>query len=155
VTDIRLEPWGEDDLPLLRKTLGDPEMTRHLGGPESEEKLVERQRRFERLADSGTGHMFRIVEDETGESVGSVGYWQRDWRGEEIYEIGWMVVPQFQGRGIAVAATRRQSSTPARRADAAASTPSRASIMRPRTRSAGSSASSLPGTSSSSIRRAT
>jgi len=105
VTDIRLEPWGEDDLPLLRKTLGDPEMTRHLGGPESEEKLVERHRRFERLAASGTGHMFRIVDDETGESVGSVGYWQRDWRGEEIYEIGWMVVPQFQGRGIAAAAT--------------------------------------------------
>jgi RimJ/RimL family protein N-acetyltransferase len=105
MTDIRLEPWGEDDLPLLRKTLGDPEMTRHLGGPESEEKLVERQRRFERLADSGTGHIFKIVENATGEPVGSVGYWQRDWRGEEIYEIGWMVIPEFQGRGIAVAAT--------------------------------------------------
>ena len=25
--------------------------------------------------------------------------------GEEAYEVGWMVVPEFQGRGIAVAAT--------------------------------------------------
>jgi RimJ/RimL family protein N-acetyltransferase len=105
VTGIRLEPWGEDDLPLLRKTVGDPEMTKHLGGPESEEKLVERQRRLEPLADSRTCHMFKIVDEATGEPVGSVGYWQRDWRGEEIYEIGWMVIPEFQGRGIAAAAT--------------------------------------------------
>jgi RimJ/RimL family protein N-acetyltransferase len=36
--------------------------------------------------------------------VGSVGYWQREWHGEEIYEIGWMVVPEFQGRGTRPAA---------------------------------------------------
>jgi RimJ/RimL family protein N-acetyltransferase len=107
MTGIRLEPWGADDLPLLRKTLGDPEMTKHLGGPESEEKLVERQRRLERLADSGAGHMFKIVDEATGEPVGSVGYWRRDWHGEEIFEIGWMVTPEFQGRGIAAAATAK------------------------------------------------
>lgn len=33
---VRLEPWGEGDLALLKKLMGDPEMTRHLGGPESE-----------------------------------------------------------------------------------------------------------------------
>jgi RimJ/RimL family protein N-acetyltransferase len=37
--------------------------------------------------------------------VGSVGFWTKDWQGDLIYEIGWMVVPEFQGRGIAVAAT--------------------------------------------------
>jgi RimJ/RimL family protein N-acetyltransferase len=107
VTTIRLEPWGEGDLPLLRKTLGDPEMMKHLGGPESEEKLLERQRRFEGLADSGAGRMFKIVDDGIGEAVGSVGYWPREWRGEEVYEIGWMVIPEFQGRGIAAAATEQ------------------------------------------------
>jgi RimJ/RimL family protein N-acetyltransferase len=105
VTSIRLEPWDEDDLPLLRKTLGDPEMTEHLGGPETEEKLAERQRRFERLAETGAGRMFKIVDKETGQAVGSVGYWHRDWQGDEVYEIGWMVIPEFQGRGIAAAAT--------------------------------------------------
>jgi RimJ/RimL family protein N-acetyltransferase len=105
VTGLRLEPWGDGDLPLLRRTLGDPEMTRHLGGPESEEQLVERQQRFERLAESGTGRMFKIVDEESGEPAGSVGYWDREWGGEEIYEIGWMVLPEFQGRGIAAAAT--------------------------------------------------
>jgi len=107
MTEIQLEPWGEGDLPLLRRTLGDPEMTRHLGGPENEEKLRDRQLRFERLADSGEGHMFKIVDAATGEGVGSVGYWQRDWRGQDVYEIGWMVLPEHQGRGIAAAATRQ------------------------------------------------
>ena len=41
----------------------------------------------------------------TGAAAGSVGYWHRDWQGEEVYEIGWMVLPEFQGRGIAAAAT--------------------------------------------------
>jgi RimJ/RimL family protein N-acetyltransferase len=107
MTGIHLEPWGEDDLPLLRRTLGDPAMTEHLGGPESEEKLLERQARLERLAESGKGRMFKIVDDASGAGVGSVGYWQREWHGEEVYEIGWMVIPEFQGRGIAALATEQ------------------------------------------------
>lgn len=59
---VRLEPWGEGDLPLLERLLGDPEMTVHLGGPESVEKLAERQVKYERLPDSGMDRMFMIVE---------------------------------------------------------------------------------------------
>ncbi|HEV8565352.1 MAG TPA: GNAT family N-acetyltransferase [Actinomycetota bacterium] len=102
---VRIEPWGEDDLLILEKTMGDPEMTKYLGGAESDEKLAERQRKFERLADSGTGRMFKVVDVATGEAVGSVGYWDKTWRGEEVYEIGWFVIPEFQGRGIASTAT--------------------------------------------------
>ena len=94
---VRIEPWGEGDLPLLEKLTGDPAMMEHLGGPESPEKIAERQARYER-ADSG---MFKIVDVATGEAVGSVGFWPRSWRGEEVNEIGWSVVPAFQGRGIA------------------------------------------------------
>jgi hypothetical protein len=32
---VRIEPWGDEDLPILRKTLADPEMTTYIGGPES------------------------------------------------------------------------------------------------------------------------
>jgi RimJ/RimL family protein N-acetyltransferase len=102
---VRLEPWGKGDLPLLRRIMGDPTMTEHLGGPENEEKLVERQARYERL-EPGTGAMFKIVDEETGEAAGSVGYWEKDWRDGTVYETGWSVLPEFQGRGIAVAATR-------------------------------------------------
>lgn len=102
---VRLEPWGKDDLALLEKTMGDADMTKHLGGPESREKLAQRQIRYERLADSGKGRMFKIVDETTGDATGTVGYWERMWRGEDVYEIGWSVLPGFQGRGIARSAT--------------------------------------------------
>ncbi|HLZ21686.1 MAG TPA: GNAT family N-acetyltransferase [Ktedonobacterales bacterium] len=101
---VRIELWGAGDLPLL-KQLNSLEMTAHLGGPESDEKLAERQTRYERLADSGDDRMFKIVVAVTGEAVGSVGYWARSWHGEQVYEMGWGVLPAFQGRGIAAAAT--------------------------------------------------
>jgi RimJ/RimL family protein N-acetyltransferase len=72
-------------------------MTEHLGGPESPEKIAERQARYVRTK-SG---LFKIVDEESGEGVGWVGYWPRTWRDDEVYEIGWAVLPRFQGRGIA------------------------------------------------------
>ena len=42
----RIEPWGAEDLPLLRK-LNEPEMTEHVGGPEPPEKVAERQSRYQ------------------------------------------------------------------------------------------------------------
>ena len=106
MADVRLEPWSEGDLPLLRRLMGDRAMTEHLGGPESEEKLVKRQARYERVGEPGAGRMFKIVDPETGDAMGSVGYWEKDWRGGTVYETGWSVLPEFQGRGVAVAGTR-------------------------------------------------
>ena len=98
---MRLEPWGEGDLWLLERMMGDPAMMEHLGGPESPEKIAERQGRYELAAGSGQGGMFKIVD---GEPAGSVGYWERNWRDQRVYELGWMVLPEFQGRGLAAAA---------------------------------------------------
>ena len=98
---VRIEAWGEGDLLLLQKSMGDPEMTQHLGGPESPKQIAERHARLQRLADSGQGRWFKIVDEDTGESVGSVGYWERVWRDEAVYEIGWSVLPPFQGKGVA------------------------------------------------------
>jgi RimJ/RimL family protein N-acetyltransferase len=97
---VRLERWSKSDLGLLEQLLGDPAMTEHLGGPESPEKIAERHERYLK-AESG---LFKVV-DETGESAGWVGYWPRTWRDQDVYEIGWAVLPAFQGRGIAGAAT--------------------------------------------------
>ena len=106
MTAVRIEPWGPDDLPLVEKVMGDPRMTEHLGGPESPEKLAERQERYAAIGGTGKGRMFKIVDIATGEGVGSAGYWERDEGGVAVWETGWSVIPEFQGRGIAAAAMR-------------------------------------------------
>ncbi|MEW2297265.1 GNAT family N-acetyltransferase [Streptomyces sp. NPDC006743] len=99
-TAVRLEPWGEDDLWLLRLH-NSPEMTAHLGGPESEEKLAERHRRYLELP---AGRMYRVVSAADGATAGSIGFWERSWRGETVWETGWAISPAFQGRGLAARA---------------------------------------------------
>jgi RimJ/RimL family protein N-acetyltransferase len=101
---IWLRPWAADDLPLLELLMGDPRMTEHLGGPEPPEKLVERNERYARIGGSGTGAMFVICEGSDATGVGSIGYWEREWQGEPVWETGWSVVPEAQGRGIATRA---------------------------------------------------
>jgi len=92
----RLVPWGPKDEPLLHALLGDPAMMVHLGGPETAEKIAERQARYVK-----DPRQHKIVVD--GQGVGWVGYWERG----EDYEVGWSVLPGFQGRGIAADATRQ------------------------------------------------
>ena len=43
--------------------------------------------------------MFKIVEMASGAQVGPVGFWTKEWRDGQVYETGWMVVPEFLGDG--------------------------------------------------------
>jgi len=104
VSDVRLEPWAEEDLPLLHKLLGDPAMMEHLGGPESDEQILRRHQRYLHLPDDGIDHMFTVILVPSGERVGSVGYWKKTWREQSVYEMGWLILPGYQGRGIATKA---------------------------------------------------
>jgi RimJ/RimL family protein N-acetyltransferase len=105
--NVRIEPWGADDLWLEQKLMGDPAMTTYLGGPESDEKIAARHARFLELPVSGKGQMFKIIDVATGEAIGGVGYWEREQSGETVYEMGWGVLLPFQGRGVARQATRQ------------------------------------------------
>jgi RimJ/RimL family protein N-acetyltransferase len=100
---VVLEPWAEDGLELLR-ALNTPEMTAFLGGPESEEKVADRHRRYLDPEENGT--MFRVVMLPEHVVVGSTGFWEHEWDGEPAYETGYGIRPEFQGRGLAAAATR-------------------------------------------------
>ena len=100
---VSIAPWAPGDLDLLHRLLGDAEMTAHLGGPESPEKIEERHARY--LAGRPGEFAFRVSLGAAREGVGWVGYWEQAWHGEDVYEIGWSVVPEMQGRGIASAAT--------------------------------------------------
>lgn len=102
---VTLEAWSDADLALLWRS-NTPEMTSFLGGPESDEKVLDRHSRYLRYwaEDPQTAWTFHVLVDD--EVVGSVGYWRRepDDPGNDELEIGWAVVSTAQGRGIASAA---------------------------------------------------
>jgi RimJ/RimL family protein N-acetyltransferase len=102
--ELFLEPWTDADLDIELRA-NTPEMTEFLGGPEPAEQIRARHVRFLDLPASGTGQMFRIALP-GAPAAGSVGYWEREWRGGTVYEMGWHVLPEYQGRGVAGAATR-------------------------------------------------
>ena len=97
---VRLEPWGEGDLGLVEQLFGDPRMMQHLGGAQPAAQNRQRLLRYA-APDSGT---FKIVDLDSGDGVGFVGFWALEWQGEHVLETGWSVIPAFQGRGIATAA---------------------------------------------------
>lgn len=101
---ITLHRWTDDDLPLLHMTLGSAEMMEHLGGVETPEQIAARHQRY--LNDSPGGGMFTIRINGGAVTAGSIGFWDRKWRAVDVYETGWMVLPQFAGEGIASAAAR-------------------------------------------------
>jgi RimJ/RimL family protein N-acetyltransferase len=78
-----------------------PEMKAFLGGVEPDDRAADRHRRI--LADPLTP-MLLIVVPEAADPVGSVGCWERAWQGETLWEMGWQILPAFQGRGLATAA---------------------------------------------------
>ncbi|MET0932168.1 MAG: GNAT family N-acetyltransferase [Mycetocola sp.] len=97
---VRIVPWSDADQPVLERS-NTPEMTRYLGGPESPEKIVERQAKFLRLWESGEARMFTIHVDGIPDAVGSVGYWTTTWHDAHVYESGWSIATAYQGRGFA------------------------------------------------------
>jgi RimJ/RimL family protein N-acetyltransferase len=99
---IALLPWDQSGLELLR-ALNTPTEKLHLGGIESEAKTLDRHRRYLTYHRPGEVEMLRIAAN--GGVVGSVGYWERDDAGEQVYEIGWELLPLVHRRGIGTAAT--------------------------------------------------
>jgi RimJ/RimL family protein N-acetyltransferase len=103
-THLRLEPWDERGLAFERRA-NTAEMNAYLGGPEPDSAVLARHARILEFAATGKGRMFLIMVPESPDPAGSVGYWEKEWGGETVYEMGWKVLPAFQGRGLAVAAT--------------------------------------------------
>lgn len=100
---VRIEPWTEGDLEVLRRNNA-PDMMTHLGGPETDAQVVARHARYLALNERDTGQMFRIVLLPQRLAVGGIGVWDSEWRDEVVYETGWSVLPEHHGRGIATAA---------------------------------------------------
>lgn len=103
---IKLRPWEEGDLPLLERLMGDPGMTRYLGGPETPEKIRKRHQRYVEAKQTDHTRVFVIVTSPENIPSGSVVYWEREQLGQQVWEIGWSTLPEFQGQGIATKATQ-------------------------------------------------
>ncbi len=95
---VSIRPWSEQDFALLERLMADQAKT----GTGALDQARTRHERFLRSGEtSRQGPMFAIVLGADGQAVGTIGYWQRVWQGQHLWEIGWSVLPEFQGRGIA------------------------------------------------------
>jgi RimJ/RimL family protein N-acetyltransferase len=113
MTDIHLAPWTPEAFAVLQ-AMNSPEATEFLGGPESEEKLLDRQQRYLSLPPGQ--RMMQIVLDD-GEAVGNIGFWEREWDGEPGYETGYGILPTHWKRGLASAALHLVAEMAARDGD--------------------------------------
>lgn len=96
---VELQVYTDADFALSEALETDPEVMRELGGPIEREKLPEIHQR--RLA---APWWFKIVVEEGGPGVGTIGVWETEHGDETLHETGWMVLPAYQGQGIASAA---------------------------------------------------
>jgi RimJ/RimL family protein N-acetyltransferase len=100
VRRVDLIPYDEGDLALTEALECDPDVMRHLGGAVDRADLADVHRRRAEKED----WYFKIVPEAGSPPAGTIGIWDSEWGGAPIHEIGWMVLPAFQGRGIATRA---------------------------------------------------
>jgi RimJ/RimL family protein N-acetyltransferase len=104
---MELRDISMDDLALYESLLTDPDMMTELGGPLPREGLEEKLRGIVDEVQAGKTWYFTIIPDEADAApAGTVCIWDHALEGEPISEIGWMILPRFQGRGLATGAVR-------------------------------------------------
>src|SRR5215212_9533528 len=96
---MELRTYTKADYALTEALETDADVMRELGGPIDPEKLPVIHRG--RLADPW---WFTIGVEAGAPPVGTIGIWETRHDGETLHETGWMVLPEYQGRGIASAA---------------------------------------------------
>ena len=105
---MRLRDVELGDVSAYVRMRCDPVMMAELGGPLPREGIEEKVARDVQAAAAGDAWIKMIIPGEAAREVaGSVSLWSHDGAGgEPITEIGWMVLPEFQGRGLAKQAVR-------------------------------------------------
>jgi RimJ/RimL family protein N-acetyltransferase len=103
---MRLVPITADDEDLTVRLECDPEMMLHIGGPRQEADVRASHKRRLDSMEKGDDRMYKIVVDDSDEVLGTIGIWRVDWKGPQTYEMGWFVLPEHQGKGVATEAAR-------------------------------------------------
>ena len=103
---ISLVPITADDEDLAVRLECDPVLMLHIGGPRPEADVRASHKRRLVLMKKGEARMYKIVAENSAEVLGTIGIWKIDWQGPHAYEMGWFVLPEYQGQGVATAAAR-------------------------------------------------
>jgi len=105
VAAMKLLMMTAEDVELRVRQQTDPQMMAELGGPRLREAIERAHARSLVLAAEGSCWPLKVVLD-GATPAGVVDVFQSSHGGETFYEIGWMILPEFQGRGIASQAVR-------------------------------------------------
>ncbi|MYW48203.1 GNAT family N-acetyltransferase [Streptomyces sp. SID161] len=105
---MQLRNVSPDDVDAYVRMRCDPVMMADLGGPLPREGMADKVRRDARQAADDLAWLKMIVPDETTPEVvaGTVTIWSHDTSDGPMSEIGWMVLPEFQGQGLGKRAVR-------------------------------------------------
>lgn len=103
---MRLVPIMAEDEELAVRLECDPELMRHIGGPRLEADVRAAHRRRLDLMAKGDARMYKVVAGDFDEVLGTIGIWKIDGKGPRTWEMGWFVLPEHQGRGVAAEAAR-------------------------------------------------
>lgn len=95
-----------DDVELRLRAETDPVMMAELGGPRPPEDIERAHAMSLALAAEGRCWPLKVIPDGSASAAGTVLVFESAHDGETIYEIGWVVLPEFQNRGIAGQAVR-------------------------------------------------
>ncbi|GAA2238480.1 GNAT family N-acetyltransferase [Streptomyces nogalater] len=105
---MELRDVSLDDVDAYVRMRCDPVMMADLGGPLPREGMADKVGRDVRQAAAGLAWIKMIVPDRGRPDVvaGTVTLWSHDTGDGPLSEIGWMVLPEFQGRGLGKRAVR-------------------------------------------------
>jgi RimJ/RimL family protein N-acetyltransferase len=105
---VRLRNVELGDVDLYLRMRCDPVMMSELGGPQPREGIAAKVQRDVAEAESDRAWICMVVVGDAVDApvAGSVVIWSNVDHGEPFSEIGWMVLPEFQGRGLGKAAVR-------------------------------------------------
>jgi RimJ/RimL family protein N-acetyltransferase len=102
---LTLRPLAITDLWLYEATYGDERMMEHLGGALRLDGLDEKLARD--VASTEADEIWvLVIQLDDGSVAGTVAIWDHDFGHETLTEVGWMVLPAYQGRGVGKAAVR-------------------------------------------------